>query len=185
MSEGIHKCPGCNKEVEQYFVVPSNSLEPFTSVDALKGLTAWGGYGVEREILCQVGAYTHFRFIVAGTEHLVKIEKFDQEAIAAAHEHYSSHPQTCEHIEDEIRCVNAGIPCYFTWSNDVPDGWYCADHAYTNGFCAGCGLFNAGFESFDFSEDGMCESCHEQIESELDDYEPDFEDDGYDYETDY
>jgi hypothetical protein len=175
------RCPGCNQEVEAFFTVPSNDLEPFTSVDAFKGLKAWGGYGVQRTILCQVGAYTHFKFDRTGTDHLVKIEKFDLAALTAAHDYHNEHPRACQHIENEMTCLDAGIPCYFDWSNETPDAWYCADHAHTNGFCPSCGLFNAGFEAFDFSPTGLCESCQEYLAIEFDEdddvYEDDYEED--------
>ena len=183
------KCPACNKEFEEIYTVPTNSLEPFTSVDALKGIRAYGVYDAPKAILCHVGEFVHFAFLkeaevqpadcppgqvwmVPGEERLVKMERFDQQALADAHVYHDGHPQTCEHEN----CTADGIPCYYEWTNGVPDAWYCTEHAHDEGFCPGCGLFNAGFESFDFSPSGLCESCHEQLRDELgeaDEYDDD------------
>lgn len=188
------KCPGCKKEFADVFTVPTNSMEPFTSVDVMKGVQAYGIFSVEKALLCHVGAYVHFAFLkvaevqpadtppgmvymVPGEERLVKMERFDQQALADAHRHHNEHPQTCDHEG----CQALGIPCYYDWTNEVPDGWYCHEHAHDAGFCPGCGLFNAGFESFDFSKTGYCESCQEEIESEFDD---DLDDEVDDYDDD-
>lgn len=187
------KCPGCKKEFDEVLTVPTNSMEPFTSVDVMKGFEAYGTFSAEKTILCHVGAYVHFAFLkvaeaqpadtppgmvymVPGEERLVKMERFDQQALADAHEQYLNNPQQCEHEA----CENLGIPCYHEWTNDVPDAWYCHEHAHDEGFCPGCGLFCAGIESFDFSATGYCESCQDEFdEDQLDD--DDIDDDYEDY----
>ncbi len=182
------KCPICQKEVEESFEVPGNSMEPFTGVDAMKSLKAWGGYGVLRTVLCQQGEWTHFKFDHSGAEHLVQMVKFDQQALADRHEYHNEHPQRCEHIDEsdqdedhKEQCQELGIPCYFDWSNMEPDAWYCTEHAHNEGFCPGCGLYHAGTESFDFSPSGYCGQCQESFEDEVedDDYDDEFEDDDF------
>ena len=45
---------------------------------------------------------------------------------------------------------------------ELLDGYYCAEHAYDEGFCWGCGKFcEASSERFDFRIGGqwMCDSC--------------------------
>lgn len=184
------KCPQCRKEFEEVFTVPVNAMEPFTSVDPLKGIRAYGVYDAPKTILCHVGQYLHFAFMkeaevqpadvpagkvwmVVGEERLVKMEKLDQRALAEAKTYHVEHPQTCE----TEGCTNEGIPCYYEITNDVPDAWHCSEHAHDAGFCPSCGMFNAGFESFDFSESGLCESCDEMFRSELDDFD--------EYDADY
>src|SRR5438105_2823030 len=130
-----HQCPACRHEFEELFTVPTNSMEPFTSVDAMKGIRAYGIYAAPKTILCHVGAYVHFAFLkeaevqppdtpegkvwmVAGEERLVKMERFDQQALADAHEYHRANPQRCEHVENEMQCETDGLPCYYEWSND-------------------------------------------------------------------
>jgi hypothetical protein len=166
-------CPICKQEVVESFEVPSNTLEPFTGVDIMKSLSAWGGIDVPRTILCQDGEYTHFKFDHSGEEHLVRMTIFDQQALTDRHEYHNDHPQMCEYTEEvngEVKqCGETGIPCYLSWSDAEPDGWYCGEHAHDAGFCPGCGLFSAGTESFDFSPTGYCENCQEEFESEFED----------------
>ncbi len=66
------------------------------------------------------------------------------------------------------------------WSRDTTGGYlptpsyddvelvayYCQKHIHAAGFCAICGAFNGGIESFEFGN-GMCDNC--QIEYERDD----------------
>jgi len=63
---------------------------------------------------------------------------------------------------------------------EVLDGYYCAEHAYLEGFCWTCGNFYAGAsEHFDFQINGqwLCDACWENFKSEFgeddeDDYYP-------------
>lgn len=59
-------------------------------------------------------------------------------------------------------------------SVEILDGYYCAEHAYEEGFCWGCGQFYAGgSERFDFRIGGqwMCDGCW----SNFYEYEPEDE----------
>lgn len=194
MSEKF-KCPGCGKEFEQLYSVPSSDLEPFESVDVMKGLEAYGSIYNPKALICHVEDYVHFAFVnevspqppdvpegkiamETGEERLVKIEKFDQQALADRHQHHAEHPQRC----DEEGCTALGIPCYYNWTDADPDCWYCEAHCYENGFCKGCGLFRAGTEDFDFSKLEMCGQCSEALEAEI---EGDYADDEFDFDDDY
>jgi hypothetical protein len=189
-----YKCPGCGKEFDKIYTVPSNVYEPFLAVDAMKGIQAYGTIQALKTVICHVVDHVHFAFLkeaeeqpsdcppgqvwmVPGEERLVKIEKFNQELLASKHEHHATNPQVCH----EEECDAPGIPCYYNWSDADPDDWYCHEHCYKNGFCPGCGLFNAGFESFDFAKDQLCESCHENWIAEFDEDEFDYEDE-FDFE---
>lgn len=196
----MEKCPICQKEFEKLYTVPVNRLEPMTSVDAMKGLDAYGVYDAPKTILHYEGEWVHFAFLTEadpqppdapegqvwmepGEERLVRMEILDQQALAEAHRQQRVNPERCQHVENEIQCEVEGIPCYMSWTDVEPHGYYCTDHAHANGFCPMCGLFYAGFESFDFSPTGLCESCQGQVESEFDD--EDWDDDDYEDEDDY
>jgi hypothetical protein len=59
-------------------------------------------------------------------------------------------------------------------SIEILDGFYCAEHAYEEGFCWSCGNFYAGAsERFDFRIGGqwLCDSCWSNFEAEIEDDE--------------
>jgi hypothetical protein len=60
-------------------------------------------------------------------------------------------------------CEQAAMPFWLPDNeppND-PDGFYCAEHAQSAGWCWGCGGFWGGIETFDFNprNTGLCENC--------------------------
>lgn len=61
---------------------------------------------------------------------------------------------------EEPGCTRAGFACWYgEEGNDAePGGVYCGEHAFQNGFCAGCGYFWAGNEQFEFGN-GLCPNC--------------------------
>jgi len=76
-------------------------------------------------------------------------------------------------------CEAEGFPCFMNaWDaedgGDGPNGYWCSQHAPDAGFCACCGLFWGGIESFDFGN-GICDNCRES--------EPDDCDEPDDYDT--
>ncbi|MBX3081696.1 MAG: hypothetical protein KF716_08670 [Anaerolineae bacterium] len=164
----VIRCPMCQKQFNELHEVTSNSTEPFTCVEAITGLEALSAIWVPKEIVCHDGRYTHFRFTESGEERLVKINQFNQEALAKSHQYHDEHPQLC----NEEGCSELGIPCYLNWLHPEPDDWYCTKHAHDQGYCPGCGLFHAGIESFDFSKSGYCANCEDQF-SEADDFDDD------------
>lgn len=83
--------------------------------------------------------------------------------------------QPCEHPD----CAEDGIPCFLYPDLDTPHEWFCPTHAAENGYCASCGIFSSGIESFDFLHPGYCDNCWDEIEAE--NAEPD-EDDEYVYD---
>lgn len=175
------KCPVCKKAFDELHTVHNNNLEPFTGVEPMEGLKAWGAYSADKELICHEGAYVHFRFLDNQEERLVQMLPLDLEHLTRAHEHHEDNPLPCEHEG----CTAEGRPCYYTWLNDAPDGWYCAEHCDPHGFCWSCGLFSAGFESFDFNPSHLCASCQEAYDSEYnddDDYGWDEYDDDFDYD---
>lgn len=193
----MHKCPHCKKEFDQLYTVPvSGDFEPFVACDPMKGIQAYGIYDAPKTLLCHQGAYVHFAFLkvaevqpadapegmvwmVPGEERLVKMEQFDPEYLAKRRAHHAEHPQACEHEG----CGELGIACYYNLTDEEPEAWYCADHCHAAGFCWGCGYFNAGFESFDFSKSGLCAACEEEYAAEFDDDDDDDDlDDWYDEE---
>jgi hypothetical protein len=62
----------------------------------------------------------------------------------------------------EPGCDERGFGCWLPDDWETPNGYYCGEHAVTNGFCAGCGYFSAGLEAFDFGN-GLCEQCRSDI----------------------
>lgn len=160
-----HKCPLCGKEFDELYQIESNSQEPYTAVDAFKGLDTYGSILAQKETICHSGHMLHFRFLGTGEERLVKLDKYDPQAIAEAKSHWEQHPQTCEHEG----CQNVGMPCYIRWSDTEPAEWCCDEHIYEAGYCRVCGLFNAGLESFDFGGDGLCASCREELRESVED----------------
>jgi hypothetical protein len=166
----MHKCPLCHKAIEVYFEVHTD--KPFTAHEPMEGLIAWGGIDVPRTILCQNDAFVHFAFDFNGQEHLVKMIGFNLEATAAAKDKNAKNPETCGHEG----CTNEGTPCYLMPLDEEAVGYYCWEHAHDEGFCPSCGHFFAGWESFDFSPDGLCEGCREMYRDEMEDYD-EYEDD--------
>jgi hypothetical protein len=74
-----------------------------------------------------------------------------------------------KHLCDEPGCTSEGLTVFYAPGEDAghyssrrrasPGRFVCADHCHQNGFCAGCLLFCAGNERFDFSSNGLCEEC--------------------------
>jgi hypothetical protein len=89
--------------------------------------------------------------------------------------------KTCE----QPGCDREGAECFLDAWDDEPNGVYCPEHSAANGFCAVCGLFWGGIESFEFLHPGVCDHCHYQLEADNDDGE-EFEEEcgeyGYDVE---
>lgn len=69
---------------------------------------------------------------------------------------------------------------------EKPSDWLCSEHAEKEGFCAGCGLFCAGIESFDFGRyPGFCDNCQDEIRSnEWDEFDHEW-DESRDYDVEY
>lgn len=170
----FQQCPVCMKFVEESFTVHNNNLEPFTSIDPIEGLVAWGGYGVARTVLHQSDYSVHFKFDHSGAEHLVFMKKYFPDQIAAIRQHHEDHPQACDHEG----CTTLGSPCYMPWEMEEPEAYYCAEHEVEEGYCASCHTFAAGTEGFDFEHKGLCDACYAAFGDEIDS-EQDW-DDGYD-----
>ncbi len=170
-----HKCPDCGKEFEQIYEVHANEFEPFIAISVIEGLNAYGPIQVHKDVVCHRLNWVHIRFADDGEERLIKITKFDAEALGEAHTYHTEHPKQCQHEG----CHEDGIPCYYDWLSDTPDGWYCGEHTREEGFCWGCGLFHMGIEDFDFSPNGLCYECREMLKAEMGD------DDYYDEDADF
>jgi hypothetical protein len=70
-------------------------------------------------------------------------------------------------------CENDGEECYLSCvdrdtEQDVPDGYYCGDHAADHGFCPCCGEFWGGIGTFEMR--GICDHCHDELEDEIDEH---------------
>jgi hypothetical protein len=156
-------CPVCNQQVEESFTVHNNKLEPFTSIDPIEGLIAWGGYGVLRTVLCQTDTAVHFKFDHSGAEHLVFMKFYQPDAIAAIRADNEAHPQPCGHEG----CTNLGAPCYLPWEMEEPNEYLCAEHEVEEGYCSSCHTFAAGTEGFDFEHKGLCDACASYIDEEI------------------
>lgn len=173
-----HKCPGCGKEFEEIVKVVTGSLEPYTAIalDPMAGLDAWGSIFQQKETICHHGNFVHFRFVDDGEERLVEMLPYEPEAIAAALQANEANEVVCEHEGCESKET---APYYMTPLEREPHAYYCADHAYGEGFCTGCRQFLAGFESFDFSPGrsvGLCSDCYHELQSEMDDGIGDYDD---------
>lgn len=69
-------------------------------------------------------------------------------------------------------CEREGDDCYLPdydrdTEADIPDGYYCSEHAADYGFCPVCGEFWGGISSFEMN--GVCDYCHDELENEIDD----------------
>lgn len=73
---------------------------------------------------------------------------------------------------DEPGCELEGRACFLpthdqpAGEDEHPDAYYCAEHAFANGFCRGCGDFWGGVESFEFANGGYCDNCRSAIDAE-------------------
>jgi hypothetical protein len=174
MSDQQHACPSCGKTFDDLHVVPSNSLEPYTSVDPMKGIMAYGILGTPSEIVCQADEWLHLHFPHIPEDRLIQMVIFDQQRLVDRHQYHANNSQPCE----TEGCDKEGNPCYMYGTDEEPNGWYCDDHQVKAGFCPGCGLFAAGTEAFDFQ--GLCASCLELSIINDDDWdEDDFDDDEF------
>lgn len=179
------KCPSCQKEVEY---IEFECDEAFTAPAELrfKALNVWGVYSAPKEIICTSYEFVHFRFLGDGSERLVKMLGFNREKFAEDQEKLRNEKQPCQHTgEDEKTiCQAQGNAVFSMFQPDEPIGYYCDEHCFENGACAGCYQFLAGWESFDFSQSGFCEECEEDFKrkfSDDDDDEYDYGDDDFDY----
>jgi hypothetical protein len=81
----------------------------------------------------------------------------------------------CEHKG----CWKRGFECFINPSMyDEPSEAplifiYCHEHAEKEGFCSICGDFWGGIESFEFWHPGICDNCWDEIQSNRE--EPDFD----------
>lgn len=64
------QCPECKEEVAEYEEV--NTAKLWTARDVVEGLTAWGPYDAEKELLHISGQLAHIRFD-DGTSRLVRM----------------------------------------------------------------------------------------------------------------
>jgi hypothetical protein len=177
-------CPNCKNSFDKLYTVHTTDNEPFTAT-ALHAIEGLNVYGVaEKVIICQQDNFLHFKFTTDDEERLVQMLPPNFDEIDAAHERADAVSAQCEHEG----CTNQGDACWGYMHELEPMGYYCDEHKYEEGFCVCCNTFNAGIESFDFGEHhhgmkGYCESCADQMKSELgedDDYW-DEEFDDYDY----
>lgn len=173
------KCPKCFKSFEHMYTVHTTSKQPFTGVNAMEGLTAYGAIQAEKELLCHVGDFVHFRFVNDEEERLVRMVEFNQQDLHDKHEEAWNSLLPCEHEN----CTERGIPCYINWIDEEPNERFCSEHAYEHGYCSNCGIFSAGIESFDFHNPaGLCDNCQGQLASEIDnDYYDEDADFGWEY----
>jgi hypothetical protein len=77
-------------------------------------------------------------------------------------------------------CDEKGMRCVLIWRDpdEIPYERYCHNHAFDNGYCYGCGIFQAGIERFDFGPyKGLCDNCGAEAEASDHNY--------YDEEMDY
>ena len=64
-------------------------------------------------------------------------------------------------------CHREAMPCWLPDDLDQPSEYLCLEHARQAGYCAGCGRFSAGIESFDFGRyPGYCDNCQGELEIE-------------------
>lgn len=64
------------------------------------------------------------------------------------------------------------------WKEQVE--WLCTDHANESGYCMGCGTFIAG-TGMEYTNNGYCDNCWDEIRSNDIDDEEDFYDGSLDY----
>ena len=70
-------------------------------------------------------------------------------------------------ICEEKGCKQEGFYCHLSYYDDVKEetvdqgNYYCAEHASLNGYCWGCGEFQAGCENFDSEPSGLCPNCRD------------------------
>jgi len=88
--------------------------------------------------------------------------------------------------EDEGCSHFATVKCDLDYQDEktnewkVQTEWLCCHHAEEQGYCMGCGTFIAG-TGMEFSNNGNCDNCYDQIrENDFDDDE-DFSDGSLNY----
>lgn len=65
-----------------------------------------------------------------------------------------------------LGCKEYGIKCIGLQADEAE--FYCSGHAIEHGFCAGCGIYSAGVESFSFGDfPGLCSNCADHLKAEL------------------
>lgn len=69
-------------------------------------------------------------------------------------------PTRCQHEG----CQEAGLSCRIVIDEgDLPWEFYCPAHAAEHGYCAACGEFWAGIDSFEFLHPGFCNQCADHV----------------------
>lgn len=77
-------------------------------------------------------------------------------------------------------CWAKGRECYLPDNpGPEPSEWVCGEHSHAAGYCWGCGQFQAGIESFDFSKSGLCGYCDHQWKTEAGEYDSDEDEPDY------
>lgn len=89
----------------------------------------------------------------------------------------------------ESGCRQAGRLCVIepeqTAEYKRAEDWYCGEHAIVNGYCASCGAFWGGVDSFE--RNGICDHCADQLEADYEEereWEDEHRDDVEDWLTD-
>ncbi len=89
-------------------------------------------------------------------------------------------------------CENEGcshyatVKCELDYQDEKTDEWkvqtewLCCDHANEEGYCMGCGTFIAG-TGMEFTNNGYCDNCWDEIKSNEMEDEEDFADGSLDY----
>jgi len=88
--------------------------------------------------------------------------------------------------EDEGCFHFATIECELDYQDEITNEWkvqaewLCSTHAEEQGYCMGCGTFIAG-TGMEFTNNGYCDNCYDEIKSNDFEDEEDFSDGSLDY----
>lgn len=97
--------------------------------------------------------------------HHIREDAHDPPVTQTEDEHICEH-EGCQ-SRDTILCRVVDYSVTVEEQHPEDTYWYCAEHCQVEGFCSGCGMFCAGMESFDFRQNGLCDYCNDELESEL------------------
>ena len=92
-------CPICKKKIDSYF--KRECEEPFTHYNPMIGLTIYGPYSADKEVICNEDGYLHFMF-GDGDHRLVELGVSEVIINPAEYHHPAEHSfSDCHDDEDD------------------------------------------------------------------------------------
>jgi len=112
-----------------------------------------------------------------------ELDKWVNDNVGIPIERMGSNQRVCE---NEGCSHYATVKCELDYQDEITNEWkvqtewLCCEHANEEGYCMGCGTFIAG-TGMEFTNNGYCDNCWDEIKYNEIDEEEDFADGSLDY----